>query len=212
MLPSLPDCLMDTTGIRYRCAWLVHALGVRHNPLRRTVDRCTAAVLALLLAVGLAAIPACAVFGSSFRDRQLRAEATEAAQRYPVVATLTGPPRVHATGDAEYGRDSVAEAPMRWSDRIGREHSAMVTVPAVAIQQNTATVWVEGSGKLAAAPRSTAEVVASAVVVAMGLLLATEVSLVVLAAGVRRLSDLYARHAWTHEWEAVAQRGTWPRH
>lgn len=202
---------MDTTGIRYRCAWLVHALGVRHNPLRRTLDRCTASVLALLLAVGLAAIPACVLFGSSFHDRQLRAEATEVAQRYPVVATLTGPPQVHVTGDVEHGRDSVAEAPMRWSDRTGQEHSAMVTVPAMAVQHNTATLWVDGSGTLSAPPRGTAEVVASAVVVAMGLLLAVEVGLLVLAAGVRRLSDLYARHAWTHEWEAVAQRGTWPR-
>lgn len=202
---------MDNTGIRYRCAWLGHALGVRRNPLRRTVDRCTASVLALLLAVGLAAIPACAVFGSSWHDRQLRAEATEAAQRYPVVATLTGPADIHVTGEATHGNDSVAEAPMRWSDRTGREHSAVVTVPATAVRHNTATLWVDGSGGLPAPSRGRAEVVASAVVVAMGLLLATEIGLLVLATGVRRLSDLYARRAWTHEWEAVAQRGTWPR-
>lgn len=87
----------------------------------------------------------------------------------------------------------------------------MVTVPVHSIQHNTASVWIDGSGRLSPAPRSTAEVLASAVVVAMGLLLAIEVSLLVLAAGVRRLSNLYARRAWAHEWEVVARRWTWPR-
>jgi hypothetical protein len=205
------DCFMDITGIRYRCAWLVHALGVRRNPLRRGVDLVTAVVMVLLLAMGLAAVPACAMLGSTFHDRQAVAAATDAAQRYPVVAALTGTPEVHATGNAEYSREAVADAPVRWSDRTGQEHSAIVTVPTHSIQHATTTVWIDGSGQLSAAPRGEAEVVASAVIVTMGLLLTVEVGILVLATGVRRLSDLYARRAWAREWEVVARRWTWRR-
>jgi hypothetical protein len=202
---------MDTTGIRYRCAWLVHVLGVRRNPLRRGLDLVTAATMALLLVIGLAAIPASVMVGSSFHDQQVRAAAADAAQRYPVVASLTGPPQVHVTGDADYNRAAVADAPVRWSDRAGQEHSAMVTVPAQNMQHDTTTVWIDESGRLSPPPRSQAEVLASAVTVAIGLLLAVEVCVLVLAAGVRRLSDLYARRAWAHEWEVVARRWTGPR-
>lgn len=202
---------MNTTGIRYRCAWLVHALRARRNPLRRGVDLVTAAAMTLLLAMGLALIPASALFGSSFHDQQAREAASDAAQRYPVVAALTGAPQFHAAGDAEYSREAVADAPVRWSDRAGQEHSAMVTVPARSIQHSTTTVWIDGSGRLSPVPRSSAEVVASAVVVAIGLLLTAEAGVLVLAAGVRRLSDLYARRVWAHEWEVVAPRWTRPR-
>lgn len=211
MLDVSSDYHMDITGIRYRCTWLVHALRVRRNPLRRGVDLVTAAVMALLLATGLAVVPACVMFGSSFYGQQARAAATEATQRYPVVATLTGAPQIHVTGDAEYSREAIADAPVRWSDRPGQEHTAMVTVPAQSIQHSTTTVWIDGAGQLSPAPRSNAEVLASAVVVAIGLLLTVEVCVLVLATGVRRLSDLYARRAWAQEWEVVASRWTGPR-
>ena len=50
-------------ALKAHAGWLVHALGLARNPLRRPIDRVAAAISVLLLLVALVAVPATAVFG-----------------------------------------------------------------------------------------------------------------------------------------------------
>jgi hypothetical protein len=179
----------------------LHVLRVKRNPLRRWRDRWTAAVLALLLALGLVAVPLCVAFGVSLHRRQVAVEALESAHRYRVVAVVVGDPYRHSL---------FPQAWVRWNDRGGRGHAAVVSVPMGSVRDDTVVAWIDGSGQLARAPHADFDVLMSAVVVTVALILLAEGGCFALAVGVRRISDAGAARAWAHEWEVVAQRWTWP--
>ncbi len=200
---------MDT-GIRYRFAWLAHALATSRNPLRRRVDRLTAVAMLILIVLAAAAIPAAVFFGSDLHQQQARVAAAEAAQRYQVPAVLTANPQTSAPGDGPDGQRPVTDASVRWTDRNGQGHLGVVQVPSDTVQGRTVPVWVGPSGELTPPPRTEAEVTGSAVFETIMGLAAATICCSLLAAGVRGLADAHARRAWAREWEIVERRWTQP--
>jgi hypothetical protein len=196
---------MHRTGIRDRFGWLVHALSPRRNPLRRGLDRLTAAIILLFAVIGLLAIPASAEYGNIVHQQQSQLAAQERVERYQVAATLTAPPQTHTAGSSE---NFVTDAPVKWTDHTGRDHSAVARVPDGSLTDTTTAVWIDQSGQLVSPPRSEGAITTSAVSAALWVLLSIEACCLALAVTAQYLAGVYARRAWAREWEVVAGRWT----
>lgn len=201
---------MDAVGLRDRWAWLAHALGLKSNPVRRRVDRLTGVSMLLLLVIGLLALPASAAFGYSVYQQQSQAVARESAERYQAVAVVTSNAQPRTLGGSPEGENTVTEAPAKWTDRHGQDHTGVVVVPVGTVQGSPLTVWLGPSGAVVPAPSTQAAAVATAVVEAVVALAAVEMCCLLLAVGVRALADVYACRAWGREWEIVERRWAQP--
>jgi hypothetical protein len=202
------EFLMHRTGIRDRFGWLAHALSPRRNPLRRRLDRLTAAIILLFAVLGLMAIPVSAEYGNIVHQQQSQLAAQERVERYQVAATLTAPPQTHTSGGSE---NFVTDAPVKWTDRTGRDHAAVARVPDGSLTDSTTAVWIDQSDRLVSPPRSEGAITMSAVSAALWVLLSAEVCCFVLATTAQYLAGVYARRAWAREWKVVARRWTGPR-
>jgi hypothetical protein len=173
------------------------------NPLRRTLDRVEAAILAGLAIAFLAGAPVAAVTAAHLAAAigARTAQAQRSWHQMPAVL-LADVPR------SGYGRSGpVARA--RWAAPGGRARTGTVSAPPGARAGSTVPVWVDASGQLAKAPplrlaqvNEQAVLAAAAAVVALGYLLPC---LGLLACGLlarRRLA------AWDADWRATEPRWT----
>src|SRR4051794_5478409 len=79
-------------ALKAHAAWLVNALGIGRNPLRRPIDRLAAGLTLMLLMVAMIAVPVSAMFAdSTHRDLSERAEQAARTSR-PVTAVVVAPP------------------------------------------------------------------------------------------------------------------------
>jgi Protein of unknown function (DUF3592) len=173
------------------------------NPLRRTLDRVEAAILAGLAVAFLAGAPLAAVTAAHVAAAigTRTAQAQRSWHHVPAVLLADAP----RSGGPRYG--PVARA--RWAVPGGRARTGTVSAPPGARAGSTVLVWVDASGNLTKAPplrlaqvNEQAVLAAVAASVALGYLLPC---VGLLACGMlarRRLA------AWDADWRATEPRWT----
>jgi len=173
------------------------------NPLRRTLDRVEAAILAGLAVALLAGAPVAAVTAAHLAAAigARTAQAQRSWHQVPVVLLADIP-------GSGYGRSGpVARA--RWAAAGGGARTGTVSAPPGARAGSTVPVWVDGSGQLTKAPplrlsqvNEQAVLAAAAAVVALGYLLPCAGLLARGLLARRRLA------AWDADWRATEPRWT----
>ncbi|PKW14759.1 hypothetical protein [Saccharopolyspora spinosa] len=196
-------------ALKAHAAWLVNALGVNRNPLRRPIDRVTAGITVLLLMVALVAVPASGLVGASLHTdlTQRAAESTDTTQ--PVTATLTTRPALSVAVAEAYSQDSLSStAVVEWRTGL-QSHAATLQVPAESSPGDTLTVWVDQAGNRVPPPASAGSITTSAISAAILLLLVIELACIALIAGTQSLARRMSMRAWEREWAFLQHGGTW---
>ena len=178
----------------------VRGLWPDRNPLRRSLDRAEAAIVAGLAVAFLAAAPVTAVTAGHLVYRI--ASRTASAQRswHQVPAVLLA----SATVPGQFG----TAVPARWTSPAGARHTGWVPVLASATAGSTVQVWVDASGRLTDQPLRGSQVLGQAVMaallapVALGSLLGGAGLLAHGALGRRRMT------AWDADWQATEPQWT----
>jgi hypothetical protein len=197
---------MGTMAVKSNAAWLVHTLNIRHNPLRRPVDRITGAITALLLAVAFMAVPAIVPVGALLHDCLTQQAARTAATNHPTTAVLTTDVVSNlATEGGE--QDDHGQAVAQWTGANG-PRTATINVPTGSLHGQTVTVWTDKSGELAAAPADSTSISVTTVFLSLVALLVTLGGCAGLIAAVQRTAQHYGQRAWAREWEAMQSSGT----
>jgi hypothetical protein len=173
------------------------------NPLRRTLDRVEAAIVAGLAIVFLAGAPAAAVTAAHLAATigARTAQAQRSWHRLPAVLLADVP----SSGYGRYG--PVARA--SWAAPGGRARTGTVSAPPGARAGSTVPVWVDAGGQLAKAPplrraqvNEQAALAAAAASVVLGYLLSCAGLLACGLLALRRLA------AWDADWRATEPRWT----
>jgi hypothetical protein len=181
----------------------VRGLWPDRNPLRRTLDRVEAAIVAGLAIAFLAGAPVAAVTAAhvAAATGARTTQAQRSWHRLPAVLLADVP-------SSGYGRSGpVARA--SWAAPGGRARTGTVSAPPGARAGSTVLVWADGSGQLAKAPplrlsQVNDQVVLAAVaaVVVLGYLLPCLGLLACGVLGQRRLA------AWDADWRATEPQWT----
>ena len=176
------------------------ALWPDHNPLRRSLDRVEAAIVAGLVVALLAGAPMVAVAAGDLAYNA--ASRTASAQRswHQARAVLLA----SASVPGQFGTTVRAQ----WVGPAGERRTGLVPVLADAKAGSTVMVWVDGSGQLTGLPLQRFQVQAQAVVAALlapvmlGLLLGVVGLLAHGELGRRRMA------AWDADWQATEPQWT----
>jgi hypothetical protein len=134
-------------------AWAVRAvrgLWPDRNPLRRTVDRAEAVVVAALAVAFLAGAPLAAVAAGHYAYAHTSRTAAQRAAWHQVPAKLDT--TVPASG---YGDQATVRA--SWTAPGGRRHTSMVPAPAVAPARGMVMIWLNQAGRLTGPPLQPAQ-------------------------------------------------------
>ncbi|MEU6261915.1 Rv1733c family protein [Saccharopolyspora shandongensis] len=197
-------------ALKAHAAWLVNALGVNRNPLRRPIDRLAAGISVLLLMVALIAIPASGLFGASLHADLTQRATTAAETTRPVDAVLTTRPALSVPVSEAYSQDALSStAVVEWRAGLGRTQNATVQVPADSSPGDTVTVWVDQAGNRVPAPADGGAITASAIFAALLVLLVIELACIALIAGTQHLARRMCMRAWEREWAFLQHGGTW---
>ncbi|MGW2254107.1 Rv1733c family protein [Kitasatospora sp. NPDC001660] len=194
--PARPASFPRQAGRQLR-----RALGGRHEPLARSVDRGRArawalATLGLLLSLALATGGALL----SYRAAAPQASA-ERGRLHQVDAVVLGPPRHgSAGGRLTGGYESRDEAEATWTYPDGRAHTGTVPAPWTATAGSAVRIWVDSGGAVVTPPLDRAAVAVSAACTGVGALLAL-LALLVVALRLRlRVLDRRSDESWTRAW------------
>lgn len=168
------------------------------NPLRRTVDRVEAVVLAVLLALLLAGAPLAALAAAGqVAAGSARAERAQSGWRQVPAVLLRNAPQ----GSQPLGQESMMPlVRARWTAPDGTSCVGQVYAPDGAAAGTTVMIWTDRSGSLRGEPVKRGYVVAQEAIAALWA--ATLVAFVVAVAGflARRALDRRRLAAWDAEW------------
>ena len=186
-------------------AWaarVVRGLWPDRNPLRRTIDRVEAVVVAGLAVVFLAGAPLAAVAVGRYADNH--ASRTAAAQR---AAWHQVPAKLLTTVSAS-GYGDQATVPARWTAPDGRRRTGMIPVPTAAAAGGTVMVWVDKAGRLTGPPLQPSLIPGQAMLAAS--FAALVLAIIVVCAGLLAHVALDQRRlgAWGAQWRATGPQWT----
>jgi len=189
-------------------ARLARVLGLDGNPLRRASDRAEAwirigVLVAFLVAGPLAAISA----GQWVHDTGMHEARAQAARTHGVRAVLLQPvsPAVARRGSKAWARARLESPGV--PPRTGR-----VLAPVGAASGSVVTVWLDGSGKLAAPPLEPGQVITQTVMVAALTPVLVTFALLAALGLTHLLLSRWRLAAWDAAWSTVGPRwtGRWP--
>jgi hypothetical protein len=198
--------------VRANIRWLIRALSLRPNPLRRLSDRVTAALTIFLIASAVMVVPVAATAGNVIYEQGLSTAAAAASARHQVEAVVTGHPEIRLVGSDPRIQTTEVWARVRWSGADGRQHEGAVAVRSDSRVGSTVPLWVDRSDQIAVAPLTETHVLASAVMGALMIMLASQAMCIAAIIGLRLFSDARARRAWQREWEIVGPKWTRQEH
>ncbi len=198
-------------ALKAHAAWLVNALGVNRNPLRRPIDRMAAGISVLLLVAALIAIPASVLFGTALHTGLTQQAAESAATTRQVTAMLTTAPELSAPASEAYSQDALGStAVAEWRTGPAQQpHTETIQVPADSSVGDTVTVWVDQAGNRVPPPASAGSVTASAIFAAVLVLLVIELTCIALIVGTQHFARRVCMRAWEREWAFLQHGGTW---
>ncbi|MFD9127272.1 hypothetical protein [Kitasatospora sp. NPDC059571] len=178
------------------------AVGAGGGPLCRPVDRARSrALVGVWLVMVLASVGAVAAAVLVFRSSQ--AGAVRAAARLHQVSAVVRSTPQQADFSASGASAGGYRATATWTFPPGHTVTDQAPVPSTAVPGSTVPVWVDGTGQPATAPRSTADMVATAGFIALGGWSAAALTCSVVY-GVRRSRlEHRAEDAWQADWELV---------
>jgi len=186
-------------------AWavrVVRGLWPDHNPLRRTIDRVEAVVVAGLAVVFLAGAPLAAVAVGHYADHH--ASRTAAAQR----AAWHQVPAKLLTTVPTSGYEDGATVSARWTAPDGGRRTGMIPAPTAAAAGATVMVWVDEAGRLTGPPLQPSLVPGQAMMA--GIFAALVFAIIVVCAGLLAHVALDQRRlgAWGAQWRATGPQWT----
>ncbi|MCI2416176.1 hypothetical protein MOQ72_01965 [Saccharopolyspora sp. K220] len=198
-------------ALKAHAAWLVNALAVNRNPLRRPIDRLAAGITLLLLMVALIAVPASGLFGAALHTDLTQRAQVSATTTHPVTAVVTTTPATSTPISEAYGQDTISStAVVEWRTGLDQQpHTATIQVPANSAAGDNLTVWVDQAGNRVPPPPSASSVTASAIFGAVLVLLVAELACFALIAGTQHLARFVSMRAWEREWAFLQHGGTW---
>lgn len=189
-------------------SWLVHALGMRRNPLRRRVDRVLAVSVLGLLVVAVAVVPMVALStGRAEYAAQRHEAAMIASEEHVVDAVVVTEPVVGGAGPGEGAR---THADVGWTGADGRPRAARAAVPATSHVGTRFPLWVDAGDHVAPIPPTEAASRASSAGTAFGVLVLGLLGCAALVKAVRVAADTWARRHWEQEWARVEPDWTRP--
>ncbi|MFJ6622920.1 hypothetical protein ACIQOW_35715 [Kitasatospora sp. NPDC091335] len=195
--PARPASLPRRTGRRLR-----RALGARHEPLARPVDRARArawlsAVLGAVLAVALAAGGALLLYRSTAPQA-----ATDRVRLHRVDAVVRSTPDSAALATSRFagGYSTRIDVDAAWTTPDGTQHLGTVQAPRSTVTGSHILIWVDPDGDVSAPPADRAALAVSAACTGAGALF-TALALLALALRLRlHALDRRAQAAWTADW------------
>lgn len=177
------------------------AVRVWRNPLARGVDRAEAAMVLLLILLGVAALPVVATLVSA---RWSDAAEKSAAQRRSLTAVVAIVDRsAQVAVGATDGTPVWLPAPVSWTGPDGRRVSGVTDVPASAVAGSPVTVWLDPAGRIVAPPAGPVALAGLAVLVGAGSWILIGLVLFVAGWAARRRFDRGRLRAWGQEWAQV---------
>ncbi|GAA0528253.1 hypothetical protein GCM10011581_31690 [Saccharopolyspora subtropica] len=191
--------------------WLVHALGLRPNPLRRRLDRVVAAAVLGMLVVAVSVVPMVALsWGTAAYEADRHAAERAAATRYRVDAVVIEEPTTVVLAVNPEVSSTTHRAPVQWTGTDGAPRAANVEVPPGTTVGSRIPLWIDDADRVTTAPLSEGQVRTSAVALAFGVFLTGEALCAAGIAGVLAAANARADRAWHREWEIVEPK--WTRH
>ncbi|MER7771479.1 hypothetical protein [Kitasatospora sp. NPDC096140] len=195
-----PASLPQRTGRQVR-----RALGARHEPLARPLDRSRARAW-LLAALGAALVLAVSTVGALLLFRITAPQADiERARLHQVDAVIRTVPGQTATGGGRLagGHNSRTEVEATWTAPDGTAHAGTVQALRPAAAGSSMSIWIDAAGDASPPPVDRAALAVSAACAGTGTLL-TLLALVVLALRLRlHALDRRAETAWTDGWSRL---------
>ncbi|GGJ02791.1 hypothetical protein GCM10011581_44820 [Saccharopolyspora subtropica] len=196
-------------ALKAHATWLVNALGMSRNPLRRPIDRAAAAISLLLLTAAVVVVPVSALFGVSLHENLTQRAAYAAQTTHRVDAVLTTAPTMSVPVSEVYTQDSISStAVVEWRTDQGTR-TATMQVPANAAPGDTVPLWIDQAGNRVPPPPTPGSVTVSAVFAALLLLLVLELGCFALISATQRLARRIGMRAWEREWAFLQRGGTW---
>ncbi len=171
---------------------LAMARARRRSPLRRRSDRWRSALVEIQ-ALGLVAVAVlCALLGLGFYQ-QGRADALRVAQSLHLAqARVTGRPYPSGVGGDL--------AQVSWTAPDGSTHQGVAGVPASDHTGDQVQIWLDGSGNVSVGPTTTANVVGTAVISALLVMVGADAVLLCAGAVARSRFNRMDQEAWAREW------------
>jgi hypothetical protein len=176
------------------------------NPLRRTVDRVEAVVIAVLFAVFLAGVPLAALAAAMQEAAGgMRAEGAQAGWRQvPAVLLQNAPEHAHALHQASL--EPLVRA--RWIAPGGTLREGEVYAPGGARSGTSVMVWTDGSGALEAEPVQRADATVQEVFAALAAAVLATAVLSVAGFLARRALDRRRFASWDEAWSRAGPQWT----
>ena len=190
-----------------RSTWLIRALGLDGNPLRRASDRVEAWIRISLFVFFLAAGPLTAAAAGHWVWQVTAAETSaKAAHVHPVRAVLVQSAMATASPvAADWGGQEWVRA--RWKN-AGVQATGDVLAPRGSPAGSVVTAWVDASGRATASPPEPGQL-GNEVALAVIMVLVVEVfALLAVLRLIKRFLDWRRLAAWEAAWSSIGPRWT----
>jgi hypothetical protein len=187
--------------MRGRIARFRRRLYPGRNPLARFGDRVEAALLALVVAGALLALPFAAAFGSDTYAAQTARAEQERTTRHPATAVslAAAATQSYSTDGAGAPADQTT-VPAAWFDARGARHTGDVLADAGSPAGTHLPVWLDQRGELTTEPLSPSTSAADGVFAAILLWVGVTGALVALYGAGRFVLDRLRSAAWDRAW------------
>jgi hypothetical protein len=189
------------TSFAERVRWYVHALGF--NPLIRTTDRLEALAFLAAFVSALIAIPAAAQAGNLVYESAVHTADEQAHDRHAVQALVVqGSRRMPADFEGP-NSDGLASVRAQWREGT-QVRTEEITSPSTAKAGESLTIWVDGTGKVVAAPLTADDSKLSAAIATGTVWIAIVVCGALAAFLIRKGLDRSRDRAWERELHLLA--------
>jgi hypothetical protein len=188
-------------GFSGRIARFQRRLYPGRNPLARFGDRVEAALLVLMIAGALLALPFAAAFGSNTYAAQTTRAEQERTTRHPATATslAAAPTQTYSTDGAGAPADQTT-VPAAWFDARGARHTGDVLADSGSPKGTHVSVWLDQRGELTTEPLSPSTSAADGVFAAILLWVGVTGALAALYGAGRFVLDRLRSAAWDRAW------------
>lgn len=187
--------------MRGRIARFRRRLFPGRNPLARFGDRVEAALLVLVVAGALLALPFAAAFGSDTSAAQTARAEQERGTRHPATAIslAAAPTQTYSTDGAGAPADQTT-VPAAWFDARGARHTGDVLADSGSPKGTHVSVWLDQRGELTTEPLSPSTSAADGVFAAILLWVGVTGGLAALYGLGRFVLDRLRSAAWDRAW------------
>ncbi len=199
---------MHTTSLGWEFARLAHVLGPTRNPLRRPIDRLGAFLTVALMIFALLSVPAAPAVGIAVYSAKSQESAMVLASRHAVPATLADTPQPQV-GNSDSQQQTVEFwATATWTGAAGQPEQARVRVNPASKPGAPITLWVDSAERVGSAPPTQGQMLATAVVAGLAMVVAAQIACLLLIVVVHLIASAVATAQWRRDWEIVEPKWT----